>query len=467
MVKIAIIGGGASDVSVLDAMIRHCGFQRGQLAVTLIEPNREIGPGRAYGADGDYALLNRQARFMSIRPGDPLHFVDWARTVNGGEPAEFVPRSLFGAYLAAQFDKQAEMARDLGSPVVTVPASASAIYFCGGKILVRTARGESLKFDAAILCIGTAEPEDVFQLSGASGFIPSACPVGPVCAGIGPDEHVAILGAGLTAMDIVLGLGAQKHAGRITLLSRRGLLPAVRQPHRDFTLRRLCKETLAACLDEDGHANAARLLELLKAEFEAQGVAFSPVEAELAPCRDCVDRLRRHLAQTRRHEYGQSLLIEIVQNFVEPVWQKLRDADRNIFLDRYHPVFMSLCNPMPPATAATLEGLIARGQVSIERGVKSVDPDRAGGFAIVTGNRRFHADWVVNASRPEKAGIGRIGKPLVDSLVAAGDAWINPFGGVRIDPASLKILRRDGKAHPNLFAIGQLACGDLLLHQRA
>jgi len=38
---------------------------------------------------------------------------------------------------------------------------------------------------------------------------------------------------------------------------------------------------------------------------------------------------------------------------------------------------------------------------------------------------------------------------------------INPHGGVKVDPATLKILRRNGRPNPNLFAIGQLAAGDL------
>jgi len=428
-----------------------------------MEPNKQVGPGRAYKGDGDYALLNRQARFMSIRADEPSHFIDWVRSEIGPEATgqEFVPRSLFGSYLTSQFRRQIEISRDLGSPISVISTSASAMYCDNGKVRVVTAQGESLKFDAAVLCIGTAEPTDVFGLSGSPGFISEPYPVWLTCAGIKPCERVAVLGSSLTAMDTVLGLQSQKHVGRITLLSRRGLLPAVRQPHQDIALRHLSQEMIADCVDVGGYLNVSRVIELVRSEFEAQGVPFSLVEAELVPRQSPADRLRRHLSQIDNREFWQTLFIKIVNEFIEFVWQKLRDTDRRTFLEIYHPLFMSLCNPMPPRTAEALEKLIEEGLVSIAPGVKNVEPDASGGFIISDCSNRFHVDRIVNASRPESAGIGRLGKPIVAALVGAGDAQVNPHGGVKVDPASLRILRRDGRPNPNLFAIGQLAAGDL------
>src|SRR6185436_18146378 len=45
-----------------------------------------------------------------------------------------------------------------------------------------------------------------------------------------PDAEVLLLGAGLTAVDVVLSLLARGHRGRIHLLSRRGLLPMTHPP---------------------------------------------------------------------------------------------------------------------------------------------------------------------------------------------------------------------------------------------
>jgi len=192
--EIAIIGGVAAGISVIDTILRQDAMHNGQVTLTLIEPNKRVGPGRAYKGDGDYALLNRQARFMSIRTDEPSHFIDWMRSEADPDAAqqEFVPRSLFGDYLTAQFRKQIEKSRKLGSPINVLSTAATAMY-CGdsGKVRVVTAQGTSLKFDAAVLCIGTAEPTDVFGLSGSADFISQPYPIWLTCAGIKPDEHVA------------------------------------------------------------------------------------------------------------------------------------------------------------------------------------------------------------------------------------------------------------------------------------
>jgi uncharacterized NAD(P)/FAD-binding protein YdhS len=447
----------------MDAIIRDFAPEDEHVTITLIEPNKQVGPGRAYKGDGEYALLNRQTRFMSIRAEEPSHFIDWIREEIGPEAAEqeFVPRSLFGEYLTSQFRRQIEKSRDLGSPISVVSTSATAMYCDGGKIRVVTAQGESLIFDAAVLCIGTAEPTDVFGLSGSRGFISPPYPIWLTCAGIKPHEHVALLGSSLTAMDTVLGLRSQNHVGRITLLSRHRLLPAVRQPHQEIALRFLSQERVADCVDADGYLNVAQVIELVRNEFEAQGVPFSLIEVECALHQCPVERLDRHLTQIESREFWQPLFIKIANDFIEFVWQKLRETDRINLLKNYHHLFMSICNPMPPNTAKALEDLIESGLVSVAPGVKSIEPDTSGGFLVSDGSNNFHVDRIVNVSRPESAGVGRLGKPLVDALVGTGDAQFNPHGGVKVEPATLRVPRRNGRPNANLFAIGQLAAGGL------
>ena len=65
--RIALIGGGATGVSLLDAIQIEAKYQHLNVDLTLYEPDKRIGPGRAYQCDGEYALLNRQARFILLR----------------------------------------------------------------------------------------------------------------------------------------------------------------------------------------------------------------------------------------------------------------------------------------------------------------------------------------------------------------------------------------------------------------
>jgi len=199
----------------------------------------------------------------------------------------------------------------------------------------------------------------------------------------------------------------------------------------------------------------------VRKEFEGQGIAFSLVEAEFSMPQSPMERLHRHLAQTKDNTFWQPLLIAITNRFIELIWQTLHEIDRKKFLENHHHIFMSICNPMPPKTAEVLRELIEDGRVVIAADVKNIKPDVTRGFIVSAGGRHFHADKIVNASRPENGGIGQLGTPVVDALVGAGEAQLNPYGGVKVDPVTLNILRRNGKPNPNLFAIGQLAAGDL------
>lgn len=130
MMEIAVIGGGASGISTIDAINRYSSSKKIPVSVTLFEPKREIGPGIPYAGDGDYALLNRQAHLLSIRSDDPQHFVSWMRHEDLREYAneEFVPRWLFGNYLSAHFKTLVAQSRLTNHPIRVVPNWTTAVY---------------------------------------------------------------------------------------------------------------------------------------------------------------------------------------------------------------------------------------------------------------------------------------------------------------------------------------------------
>lgn len=86
MTHIAIIGGGASAVSVL----AHLDLDRNDV-VTVLSHHR-LGPGRAYGEREKSALLNRPTYKMSVSNHDPNSFVSWLDRHHPNENREYVPR---------------------------------------------------------------------------------------------------------------------------------------------------------------------------------------------------------------------------------------------------------------------------------------------------------------------------------------------------------------------------------------
>lgn len=460
--KIAIVGGGATAISVIDALQRDVKLKNMDVAITLYEPDKKIGPGRAYQNDGDYGLINRQARFMSVKSDDPRHFVGWVTHKYGSALAQldFLPRHYFGEYLSDCFAEQVALARDLKRPIRVIGQKVTSLTMHDDKAVVGVENGPQQVFDRVILCIGTAEPADIFSLACSQNYIGNPYPMWTKFSAIGGDDQVAIIGSSLSAVDAVLALNAQGHRGKIVMLSRNALLPAVRMPHHDFTYKVITRERIEELRDEAGMISWSKWLGLITFELTAQGVDLEKLKVELAPGQLPFERLERHLQASARGEKWLSILIDIANDYVELAWDSLSAGDRSYYMANYHSIFMSLCNPMPPATANKLRNMLESGHLVIRPGLKGVELSPGGGFVLNYQAGACHADWVINATRSETGGVGQTGTELVSSMVNNGVAQHHPFGGLHVSFGSHKVIDRSGKASDAIYALGQLAAGN-------
>ncbi len=107
--KIAIVGGGANGVSVLNELVNQL-TETGQsenTEITLYEKSGIFGAGLAYGTTLDAHILNMPASTMSAVGGDPEHFHEWLKKPHKralhpyfnaqAEAKDFVPRKIFGS----------------------------------------------------------------------------------------------------------------------------------------------------------------------------------------------------------------------------------------------------------------------------------------------------------------------------------------------------------------------------------
>ena len=97
--RIAVIGGGASGTLTAAHIARRA---RGEVIVHLINDQRPHFKGVAFSTPSDVHLLNVPAGKMSAFPEDPEHFFRWLSALQKRyTPADFVPRKLYGEYLAS------------------------------------------------------------------------------------------------------------------------------------------------------------------------------------------------------------------------------------------------------------------------------------------------------------------------------------------------------------------------------
>lgn len=245
------------------------------------------------------------------------------------------------------------------------------------------------------------------------------------------------------------------------MLSRSGTLPAVRQPHVPHELKHFTPEYMHGLVRQGRQVSLTELIARMRDELLAAGVDPSTTfdEVRTQGVEDPIRRLRRHFAAVESRDLGARILQHAVPDSGQDVWHALRAADRRFVLDGYFRTIMSLCCPMPPASAKTLLRLVDSGQLEVRAGVGGIEPYDDGGFRI-RADHDVTADVVVNGVNSPADGIAGDTGPLVDTLVAGGLAGPDPYGGLTIDRETSRLVV-DGEPQRQLFALGDITFGSL------
>ena len=163
---------------------------------------------------------------MSAFADQPDHFWQWlcarerGSTIGWrhcGDPFCFVPRSIYGDYIASLIAPLLSNRSCPGRLRVVHGECTSVRPFASG-VTVMLADGSSHRGDFAVLATG-------HETSLAAERYHADPWMMPADAGVTPDARVLILGTGLTMIDYVLSLIGAGHKGSIKAISRRGLLP--------------------------------------------------------------------------------------------------------------------------------------------------------------------------------------------------------------------------------------------------
>jgi uncharacterized NAD(P)/FAD-binding protein YdhS len=387
--KVAIVGAGYSGTMAAVEAKRACPGAD----VVLIEKSGRFAAGAAYGTRSPSHLLNVRARSMSAFADAPDDFADWLAREGLGGPETFARRRDYARYLAGISER---------SGARRVEAEAVAVE---GKMLVLES-GERLGFDALVLAGGNYPGRTPARL----GIETVDDPWGP-----GGTEAIArlakqagdllLLGTGLTMVDVALSLDDSSFAGRITAVSRRGLVP------------RAHEEPASPPLEAPPPTELPALMRHVRS---------------LRPWRAAVDSLRPHSIA---------------------LWRGFTPAERSRFLRHVRPWWDVHRHRIAPPVAARIAALREAGRLEVLAGRVRQDGDsvtiaRRGGGEV---RRRFAA--AINCTGPEGA-VARVEDPLVRQLLASGRARPDPLGaGLDVDEGS-HLIGADGIPSPHLFAVG-------------
>ena len=421
--RVVVAGGGASGALLAASLLR---LARRPLRVTVIDPLPSLGRGRAYAAAPPEHLLNVRAAGMSAFADDPGHFALWLSRRRPGlrAPDEaFAPRALYGEYLG----EVVEGARRAAAPGVELVHHRDAVVDAGvdgSGVRCAFASGESLAADRLAVATGNAPSRPPFAPPpGASWRWEDPLDAAAVDS-LPADAPVAVVGTGLTLVDLLARLDARGHRGVVQAVSRHGLLPRAHP-------------------DAPRHVDAAPWWVLPRT---ARGLAGAV----------------RRLAELHPHEDG-TRSVEALRGVTDALWAELPLSERGRFLRHLLPLWNVHRHRMPTESAGILARWRRDGRLHTlaGRAVEVVHGPSGAPYRLLVrprGEERvvsFEAAMLFDATGPGDP----LGTPLARALLARGLASPHPTGlGLDVEPSGL-VRPADAKPAGLLGALGPVARG--------
>ncbi|MFG0265722.1 MAG: FAD/NAD(P)-binding protein [Rhodopirellula sp. JB055] len=437
----AIIGGGFSGTL---AAVNLARFATSPQRVVIVNSGRPFGRGTAYGTKRREHLLNVAARNMSAFPDQPSHFFDWLRTRCEFDAIDdhtlremFIPRQVFGDYVRGiathylgtadpRSSVRCEIVED--SVVDVIPRGVEPGANQGGVVMLEN--GEPIEAESILLATGNQPPAG---LPGAKRLANDRRYCGNPWKDWhenlpSDDQHIVILGTGLTAVDVIVTLRNKGWNGKVTAISRNGMLPqrhfrGIEWPH---------------AVPDDGQTRSLKeLVKLIRSDCERlRGVSQNPAIA--------VDKLRGRTQQ---------------------LWKALTLDERKLFLKKYsadwNVIRHRIAGPIHDAitdaldcgqltiTPATIQSL-----ASGEHGIEIQMVDREGTAKQIEG------DLVINCTGP-KSRFSDSELPLYRNLFERGLARPDDMDmGIAVTD-DFTVLGKDDVPTPFLRAIGPILKGTL------
>jgi uncharacterized NAD(P)/FAD-binding protein YdhS len=421
---IAIVGGGYAGTVLALHLARRA---PAGTEIAIIEPRTELGSGLAYETPAEEHRINVPADRMGVGVASLDRFDVWLQEhhpelLGDGDPEHsYVSRRWFGGFVR---DRLVQTLRDsqIGLRHIKARALSARAIEGGTEILLSGGEGP-LRARHVVIAVShglPALPHGVpAALAGTPGFLENPWEIERL-AEIPPQGAVLIIGTGLTMADIIASLVARDHRGRISALSRHGLLarkagPAGVPPGLDLS-------TWPA-------ASLGQYVKLIRAEIarvEAQGLSWRGVFTALR-----------------------------VQS--EHLWSRLTRADQWRFLRHLKTFYDVHRYRMTPETYELIEAAAAGGQVEIFAAHLVRVEAAPTGFRAIIRRRGAAADEllevaaIVNCTGPKQR-LAADPATFLGTLIAAGVVQVDPLGlGLAVDHD----FRATGGA-PNVYAIGPL-----------
>ncbi len=396
--------------------------------IHLVEPRPIAGPGLAYTARRPEYLLNVRSPQLSAFPENPGHFVEWLQTNH--TPAceqEFCSRETYGHYIQELVTTIISHSPINGIRVTVHHTAATAATLApdGKSAVLELANGTRLSSDYVVLALGNFPPlpptRPADGYSNHPGFHGNPWAQGALRS-IGLDDSVLLIGSGLTAVDVLLGLRADGHRAPITVVSGHGRWPSTHGP------------------------------------AEPTYPSFYTTELqELKTVGEVVAAIRRRVRTAATQGIDWRPVLDSLRPDLGNIWANWPLPEQARFLRHVSSLWTTIRHRSPPQNAAIIEQLMAAGQVQVYQGrvqhLVSQGPELAVHIRRKRSTAVLTAQHVVSCTGP-LLDYTRIQDPLVLSLREAGQLVPDALRLGIVTDEHGALLTADGSVSPVYFTLG-------------
>lgn len=430
---VAIIGAGFSGTVILTYLIK---LFKASFRIVLIEKTGFFAQGVAFSTKDKWHFLNVRTNAMSAFEDDRDHFYRWllerkkdweAEFDNFAlKPETFAPRKLYGMYLERILEQALEEGKAKGLDIELIADEVVDVQRFESESVLHLQGGLQIRADRVVLATSLPPyktfhvpsnnyyqniwgPEAAFFFKDIAPHLPSS-------------TRIALIGTGLTMVDVVVSLIERGYRGGIAAISKNGCLP---EPHGKYV-----SELPPPILDP--HAAPLNVADLVKIarikilEGEKNGV---PWQASIASLRPVTSLIWQKLSLNEQRRFVRYVLSH---------WNKYR-----------HRVPDEIYNLIQECRVIGVLKIHSGNVVNIETGKKQMKLHLENQSAV-------RADIVLNCSGPEfnllKSNDLLYKKLLENKLVSPHPLEM----GIRVNENF-----RASQA-PVIYAVGQLLFGQLL-----
>ncbi len=356
---VAVVGGGFSGVMAVVHLLRHCPPSS---SILLIERSGRLGRGLAFGTTTAGHLLNVPAKNMSAFVDHPGHFLQWLHRHKNSEtsPDAFVSRQWYGEYVGSVLEDQL---REPDSPSLRC-AFEEVVKIEQQQDTLRLTLTDSSQHDArfVVLAVGNFPPPDPLALQQLSSQRYARYAWSPEALdGIADSDSILLIGSGLTAIDQVITLEGRGFKGRIYMLSRRGLPPAVHQH---------------------------------EAAWPTEWTHDLPL-----PTRHLVSEVRKQIRLAAGLQVDWRPVIDSLRPATQRIWKGLDAAERKRFLRHVRTFWEVHRHRVAPEVGRLLDELRQNGRLVLQAGRVTGCVDRDGFAEVTYQNRETGSTGVLKVSR--------------------------------------------------------------------